>query len=81
MIALLFLTNQIIAGVAQLAEHDVANVVVEGSNPFARSSSLRKRLWLWLEPFAVSGPSFTEYGSFRESRFYCLFSGGLNHPF
>ena len=25
------------AGVAQLAEHDVANVVVEGSNPFARS--------------------------------------------
>ena len=24
------------AGVAQLAEHDVANVVVEGSNPFAR---------------------------------------------
>ena len=25
------------AGVAQLAEHNVANVVVEGSNPFARS--------------------------------------------
>ena len=27
----------VFAGVAQLAEHDVANVVVEGSNPFARS--------------------------------------------
>ena len=25
------------AGVAQLVEHDVANVVVDGSNPFARS--------------------------------------------
>ena len=24
------------AGVAQLVEHDVANVVVDGSNPFAR---------------------------------------------
>ncbi len=43
MIALLFLTNQIIAGVAQLAEHDVANVVVEGSNPFARSRFIQKR--------------------------------------
>ena len=29
------------AGVAQLAEHDVANVVVEGSNPFARSYETR----------------------------------------
>ena len=29
------------AGVAQLAEHDVANVVVEGSNPFARSSKAK----------------------------------------
>ena len=27
-----------LAGVAQLAEHNVANVVVEGSNPFARSA-------------------------------------------
>ena len=26
------------AGVAQLVEHDVANVVVDGSNPFARFS-------------------------------------------
>lgn len=25
------------AGVAQLVEHNVANVVVEGSNPFTRS--------------------------------------------
>jgi hypothetical protein len=27
----------LLAGVAQLAEHNVANVVVEGPNPFARS--------------------------------------------
>ncbi len=33
---LIFIAN-CSAGVAQLAEHDVANVVVEGSNPFARS--------------------------------------------
>ncbi len=33
--------DNVIAGVAQLVEHDVANVVVDGSNPFARSFSLR----------------------------------------
>ena len=32
--------DETFAGVAQLAEHNVANVVVEGSNPFARSFSL-----------------------------------------
>ncbi len=32
------LTNQ--AAVAQLAEHHVANVIVEGSNPFSRSFPL-----------------------------------------
>jgi hypothetical protein len=28
-----------LAGVAQLVEHNVANVVVDGSNPFTRSLS------------------------------------------
>lgn len=32
------LLNYFVAGVAQLVEHDVANVVVDGSNPFARFS-------------------------------------------
>ena len=46
------------AGVAQLVEHDVANVVVDGSNPFARSffifqsiiavSSTPSSLVLWI---------------------------------
>lgn len=33
----MLINNLKIAGVAQLVEHDVANVVVDGSNPFARS--------------------------------------------
>ena len=39
------------AGVAQLAEHDVANVVVEGSNPFARSNL---RCWFNGSGFCLS---------------------------
>ena len=48
------------AGVAQLVEHDVANVDVDGSNPFARSSlyllpniAVFREQFLLLCPFTV----------------------------
>ena len=46
------------AGVAQLAEHDVANVVVEGSNPFARSlSSSEVHIWRLMENLVLHNGS------------------------
>ena len=41
-----------IAGVAQLVEHHVANVVVEGSSPFTRSFLLPPDLKMGQEPIA-----------------------------
>jgi hypothetical protein len=43
-----FVANICIAGVAQLVEHHVANVVVEGSSPFTRSFFVACRMILGL---------------------------------
>jgi hypothetical protein len=48
------------AGVAQLVEHNVANVVVEGSNPFTRSFLLP-----WLN--RTRQTTHAGYGSWRQS--------------
>ncbi len=48
-----------IAGVAQLAEHNVANVVVEGSNPFARSLIRVSRFWTWVSFEAACSETFS----------------------
>ena len=50
------LTAIVQAGVAQLVEHDVANVVVVGSNPITRSLHFRRQLAVLASGSDVHGP-------------------------